>query len=119
MSSLGDPMDSPLREIAGHSISNTPVAAGTTAPLPPRSNRSMTWDHFTVESGDEKKERCNYCGGLIKYRDVTSGMKNHLERCKHNPYKDGNKRQRTDGSLSQTIERKVHGWWCRLFTDLF
>ncbi|KAJ1399117.1 hypothetical protein SESBI_30577 [Sesbania bispinosa] len=55
MSSLGDPMDSPLPETAGNSICTTPVASGTTAMLPPRNNRSTTWDHFTVESGVEKK----------------------------------------------------------------
>ncbi|KAJ1416813.1 HAT family dimerization domain-containing protein [Sesbania bispinosa] len=55
MSSLGDPMDSPLRETAGHSNSTTPVASGTAAMLPPRNNRSTAWDHFTVESGVEKK----------------------------------------------------------------
>ncbi|KAJ1408960.1 Zinc finger, BED-type [Sesbania bispinosa] len=109
MSSLDDPMDSPLRETAGYSISTTPVASGTATMLPPRNNRSTAWDHFTIESGVEKKARCNYCGGIIKYKDGTSGMKNHLKRCKQNPYKDGNKRLRTDGSSSQTIEGKVGG----------
>ncbi|KAJ1406991.1 Zinc finger, BED-type [Sesbania bispinosa] len=71
MSSLGDPMDSPLRETAEHSIT-TPVASGRAAPLPPRNNWSTAWDHFTVETGEEKKERCNYCGTLIKYRDGAS-----------------------------------------------
>ncbi|KAJ1442772.1 Zinc finger, BED-type [Sesbania bispinosa] len=77
--------------------------------LPPRINWSTTWDHFIVESGVEKKARCNYCGDIIKYKDGTSGMKNHLKRCKQNPYKDGNKRLRTDCSSSQTVEGKVGG----------
>ncbi|KAJ1379528.1 Zinc finger, BED-type [Sesbania bispinosa] len=72
MSSLGDPMDSPLHEIAGHSISTMPVASGTAAMLPPCNNRSTAWDHFTIEFGVEKKARCNYCGGIIKYKDGTS-----------------------------------------------
>ncbi|KAJ1440974.1 putative AC transposase [Sesbania bispinosa] len=56
MSSLGDPMDSPFWETVGHSISTMPWSSGTATPLPPRNNRSTAWDHFTVESGDEKKE---------------------------------------------------------------
>ncbi|KAJ1442182.1 Zinc finger, BED-type [Sesbania bispinosa] len=108
MSSLGDPMDSPLRETAGHSISTTLVAFGTAAPLLPRNNRSTAWDHFTVEIGKEKKARCNYCGTLIKYRDGTSGMQTHLKRCKKNPYTVTNKRPRT-GASSQTIEGQVGG----------
>ncbi|KAJ1375314.1 Zinc finger, BED-type, partial [Sesbania bispinosa] len=109
MSSLGDPMDSPLRETAGHSISTTPVASGTAAPLPPRNNRSTAWDHFTAETGEEKKARCNYCGTLIKYRDGTSGMQTLLKRCKKNPYTVPNKRPRTDGASSQTVEEQVSG----------
>ncbi|KAJ1425992.1 Zinc finger, BED-type [Sesbania bispinosa] len=109
MSSLGDPMDSPLRENAGPSISTTPVASGTAAPLPPRNNRSTALDHFYAETGEEKKTRCNYCATLIKYRDGTSGIQIHLKRCKKNPYTVANKRPRTDGASSHTLEGQMGG----------
>ncbi|BAT90999.1 hypothetical protein VIGAN_08277300, partial [Vigna angularis var. angularis] len=56
--------------------------------------RSDVWGHFTKQNPySEKKAKCNYCGDLIKYLAGTSGMRNHLTRCKENPNKEAFKRQ--------------------------
>ncbi|WVY97701.1 hypothetical protein V8G54_029852 [Vigna mungo] len=67
--------------------------------------RSDIWGHFTKqEPYSEKKAKCNYCGDLIKYLIGTSGMRNHLARCKENPNREAFKRQKF---LSSSIEVSV------------
>ncbi|WVY98387.1 hypothetical protein V8G54_030538 [Vigna mungo] len=67
--------------------------------------RSDIWGHFTKqEPYSEKKAKCNYCGDLIKYLIGTSGMRNHLARCKENPNREAFKRQKV---LSSSIEVSV------------
>jgi hypothetical protein len=46
-----------------------------------RKTRSPMWNHFIVVPGKVKRARCNYCNKLIMYKDGTSGMRNHLNRC--------------------------------------
>ncbi|WVY90744.1 hypothetical protein V8G54_036258 [Vigna mungo] len=67
--------------------------------------RSDMWVHFTKEEPySEKKAKCNYCGNLIKYLGGTSGMRNHLMRCKENPNREACKRQKL---LSSSTEVSV------------
>ncbi|WVZ21481.1 hypothetical protein V8G54_008803 [Vigna mungo] len=64
--------------------------------------RSDVWGHFTKqEPYSEKKAKCNYCGDLIKYSGGTSGMRNHLMRCKENPNKEAFKRKKLSSSTSE------------------
>ncbi|KAK2369706.1 zinc finger BED domain-containing protein DAYSLEEPER [Trifolium repens] len=46
-----------------------------------RKTQSHMWNHFTVVPGKLKKEKCNYYGKLMMYKDGTSGMRNHLSIC--------------------------------------
>ncbi|WVZ04310.1 hypothetical protein V8G54_025116 [Vigna mungo] len=67
--------------------------------------RSDVWGHFTKEEPySEKKAKCNYCDNLIKYLGGTSGMRNHLMRCKENPNREACKRQKL---LSSSTEVSV------------
>lgn len=78
-----------------------PITADVLLPLSVgRRNRSEAWNHFTTNPGSDKRARCNYCSCLIKYDNGTSSMRSHLMRCKNNPNKDGNKRQK---SISSSI----------------
>ncbi|KAJ1413089.1 Zinc finger, BED-type [Sesbania bispinosa] len=65
-------------ETAEHIVSTPPAVSNTDTMLPPRSvgrrSRSEAWNHFTIEPGLEKKAKCNYCGGLIKFENGTSAM---------------------------------------------
>ncbi|WVZ14298.1 hypothetical protein V8G54_011864 [Vigna mungo] len=64
--------------------------------------RSNVWEHFTKqEPYSEKKAKCNYCGDLIKYSGGTSGMRNHLMRCKENPNREAFKRQKLSSSTTE------------------
>ena len=110
MSSLGDNDDFPFLETTEPPISN-PSSSCTAGALPlrpsttsssGRRNRSSVWSHFTIESGCDKKTKCNYCDGLIKYADGTSAMHAHLKRCKDNPNKEENKRQKTIPYISES-----------------
>ena len=49
----------------------------------------------------EKKAKCNYCGDLIKYLVGTSGMRNHLIRCKENPNREAFKRKKMSSSTTE------------------
>ncbi|WVZ16903.1 hypothetical protein V8G54_009885 [Vigna mungo] len=67
--------------------------------------RSDVWGHFAKQNPySEKKAKCNYCGDLIKYLARTSGMRNHLARCKENPNREAFKRQKL---LSSSTEVSV------------
>ncbi|WVZ02231.1 hypothetical protein V8G54_023037 [Vigna mungo] len=64
--------------------------------------RSDVWGHFTKQKPySEKKAKCNYCGDLIKYLTGTSGMRNHLTRCKENPNREAFKRQKLSMSTTE------------------
>ncbi|WVY90845.1 hypothetical protein V8G54_036359 [Vigna mungo] len=46
-------------------------------------------EHFTKQKFYyKKKPKCNYCSDLIKYFVETSGIRNHLMRCKENPNRE-------------------------------
>ncbi|CAJ2660805.1 unnamed protein product [Trifolium pratense] len=87
-------MDSQLLDDAVH-----PTTAATTHHgLPPsgRRHRSHVWMHFTEQVGTQMHAKCNYCPSIIiKFKDGTSSMAAHVLRCKNNPDRVGNKRQKT------------------------
>jgi len=82
-------------------------------PLPPcimtssteyNKGRSDVWGHFTKQKPySEKKAKCNYYGDLIKYLAGTSGMRNHLTRCKENPNKESFKKQKLSSSTTEGV----------------
>ncbi|KAJ1412210.1 Zinc finger, BED-type [Sesbania bispinosa] len=96
-------------EIAKHIVSTPPVVSNTGTMLPPHSigrrNRSEAWNHFTIEPGSEKKAKCNYCGGLIKFENGTSAMRSHTSSCKNNPIenRDVSKRQKYVASSATEV----------------
>ncbi|WVZ13535.1 hypothetical protein V8G54_011101 [Vigna mungo] len=64
----------------------------------------MCGGHFTKEEPySEKKAKCNYCCNLIKYLGGTSGMRNHLMRCKENPNKEAFKRKKLLSSTKVSV----------------
>ena len=88
----------------------TPTTFGID-PLPPcmatssiehSKGRSYVWRHFTKQKPySEKKAKCTYCGDLIKYLAGTSGMRNHLMRCKENPNREAFKRKKLSSSTTE------------------
>ncbi|KAK8578868.1 hypothetical protein V6N13_142152 [Hibiscus sabdariffa] len=81
----GDTMTKKKRKSSNSSISN---AKGE------RKKMSYVWDHFKEfsDSNNETKSEkdvveCNYCGKCIAYKpsNETSGMNNHIARCKRFP----------------------------------
>ena len=63
---------------------------------------SDVWGHFTKQNPySEKKAKCNYCGDFIKYLARTSGMRNHLIRCKENPNREAFKRKKMSSSTTK------------------
>ena len=90
----------------------TPTTSGID-PLPPcmaisstehNKGRSDVWGHFTKQKPYfKKKAKCNYCGDLIKDLAGTSGMRNHLIRCKENPNREAFKRQKLSSSTTEGV----------------
>ena len=106
---MDDHNDHSMSESAKCSASTPQVASSTTSILPPLpntssssgcKNRSVVWDHFTMDPGSKKRAKCNHCGALIKYVDGTSAMNAHLKICKVNSSAEGNKRNKTTTSPS-------------------
>lgn len=99
-------------ETAEHMVSTPPPAISNTTNVLPlrtrsRRNRSDAWNHFTAEPDSTKKAKCNYCGSLIKYDKGTSAMRAHYTRCKDNPKKDVNKRQKSVSSSTENLEGHI------------
>jgi len=61
-----------------------------------------------IDSSEDYKATCNYCGNLIKFKGGPTIMKNHLWRYPDNPNK-GQKVQRSNASSSQIVEGQVEG----------
>ncbi|KAJ1376464.1 Zinc finger, BED-type [Sesbania bispinosa] len=95
-------------ETVEHIVSTPPTVSNTGTMLPLRSvgrrNRSEAWNHFTIEHGSEKKAKCNYCGGLIKFENETSAMRSHTSRCMKNPIQDRDMRKRQKSIASSATE---------------
>ncbi|KAK8712884.1 hypothetical protein V6N13_148112 [Hibiscus sabdariffa] len=100
--SYGDTMTKKKRKSSNSSISN---AKGE------RKKMSYVWDHFKEisDSNNEAKSEkdvveCNYCGKCIAYKPSygTSGMKNHIARCKRFPA-NLNRKQKLVDFESETI----------------
>ncbi|KAK8976572.1 hypothetical protein V6N11_049229 [Hibiscus sabdariffa] len=98
----GDTMTKKKRKSSNSSISN---AKGE------RKKMSYVWDHFKEisDSNNEAKSEkdvveCNYCGKCIAYKPSygTSGMKNHIARCKRFPA-NLNRKQKLVDFESKTI----------------
>ncbi|KAK8576492.1 hypothetical protein V6N13_032413 [Hibiscus sabdariffa] len=98
----GDTMTKKKRKSSNSSISN---AKGE------RKKMSYVWDHFKEisDSNNEAKSEkdvveCNYCGTCIAYKPSygTSGMKNHIARCKRFPA-NLNRKQKLVDFESKTI----------------
>ncbi|KAK8561977.1 hypothetical protein V6N12_049032 [Hibiscus sabdariffa] len=98
----GDTMTKKKRKSSNSSISN---AKGE------RKKMSYVWDHFKEisDSNNEAKSEkdvveCNYCGKCIAYKPSygTSGMKNHIARCKRFPA-NLNRKQKLIDFESKTI----------------
>ena len=95
----------------------TPTTSGID-PLPPcmaisstehNKGRSDVWGHFTKQKPYfKKKAKCNYCGDLIKDLAGTSGMRNHLIRCKENPNREAFKRQKLSSSTTEGLVLALH-----------
>ncbi|KAK8505132.1 hypothetical protein V6N12_066663 [Hibiscus sabdariffa] len=104
--SYGDTMTKKKRKSSNSSISN---AKGE------RKKMSYVWDHFKEisDSNNEAKSEkdvveCNYCGKCIAYKPSygTSGMKNHIARCKRFPA-NLNRKQKLVDFESKTITSPV------------
>ncbi|KAK8510728.1 hypothetical protein V6N12_067178 [Hibiscus sabdariffa] len=106
----GDTMTKKKKKSSNSSISN---AKGE------RKKMSYVWDHFKEisDSNNEAKSEkdvveCNYCGKCIAYKPSyrTSGMKNHIARCKRFPA-NLNRKQKLVDFESKTITSPVgnHG----------
>ncbi|KAK8716299.1 hypothetical protein V6N13_043614 [Hibiscus sabdariffa] len=98
----GDTITKKKRKSSNSSISN---AKGE------RKKTSYVWDHFkeiSDSSNEAKSEKdvveCNYCGKCIAYKPSygTSGMKNHIARCKRFPA-NLNRKQKLVNFESKTI----------------
>ncbi|CAJ2670329.1 unnamed protein product [Trifolium pratense] len=103
---MGDCDDILASETAEHMFSAHPLAVSP--PLSkPRRNRSDAWNHFTIDSEIAKKAKCNYCGSLIGYDKGTSAMRAHFTRCKDNPMKNVNKRQKSVSASTENVEEHI------------
>ncbi|KAK8520768.1 hypothetical protein V6N12_004696 [Hibiscus sabdariffa] len=106
----GDTITKKKRKSSNSSISN---AKGE------RKKTSYVWDHFKEisDSNNEAKSEkdvveCNYCGKCIAYKPSygTSGMKNHIARCKRFPA-NLNRKQKLVDFESKTITSP--DWLCQ------
>ncbi|KAK8562174.1 hypothetical protein V6N13_148715 [Hibiscus sabdariffa] len=81
-----------------------------------RKKMSYVWDHFKEisDSNNEAKSEkdvveCNYCGKCIAYKPSygTSGMKNHIARCKRFP---GNLNRKTKTCQFRIQNNYISRW---------
>lgn len=69
----------------------------------------VAWEYFKKIDNSQDKAECLYCGAIIgcSITQGTSGMHNHLSRCKNYPYANVEKRQRSASNESVGVSSSI------------